>query len=291
MQENNLPIEQLKTYGIMNEDNSFSKKLSSNDIKRFLEGAIIIADNNKDRVIFQLIENNSRLMVKQFHRDKAIKNLLEDSRNEIQYIKEYPILSPEDIDNGNKFKLKSLGKDEDLLITSIRRDENGVPTKIYFTDINGEEFNISFEEFKKNGYDLDSSSKMDAVKVFIYDEKEENVREYDLLKNITEITKIVAETKKENEVNKYKVELQKLMSFIQDKIDKFPELGKQLTENINIVNNELQSVNSISTELNKKSDKTKIEYDVNDPDLYQDANRKREEEQEIEIEKKRGRTR
>ncbi len=231
MERNNLPMTELKEYGIINEDNSFSNKLSANDVKDFLKGAIIVADNNKDRITFQLTDDNSKLKVQQFHREKAIQSLLEDSKKEIQYVKQTPINS----------------------------EEKAIDDKI-----------------------------AENIKVFVYDEKKQNVVEYDLLKDIKKLTQIVAERQKVNEVNRYKVELQKLMSFIQDKIDKFPEFGKQLTENLNIVSNEMHSVNSISAGLNKKAENSKIEYDVNDPDLYQDANRKREEEQE---DKRRGRRR
>ncbi len=297
MGQNNLPIEDLKEYGIINEDNSFSKKLSANDIKRFLEGAIIVADNNKDRITFQLTDDYSKLQVQQFHREKAIQNLLEDSKKEIQYVKETPVLNPENIEIGNTFKLKSMDRNENLRITQIAKDDNGIIKDIAFTDKNGEFFTIGFEDFKEKAFDL--SKNAEDVKVFVYDEKTQNVTEYDLMKDTKELTQIVAETQKANEVNRYKVELQKLMSFIQDKIDKFPELGKQLTENLNIVSNEMHSVNSISAELNKKAENSKTEYDVNDPDLYQDANRKREEEQEqeeqeeqeIKEEKRRGRRR
>ncbi len=288
-----LPTLELKEYGLMNENNSFNNKLSANDVKRFLEGATIIADNKNDRVTFQLSNDTAHLKVQQFHRDKAIESLLRDSQREIQYVKEIPFLFPKDVGFGNTFKLKSIDRNEDLLVTSVRKDKNGVPTKVYFNDKNGNQFNIGFDEFKKNAFDLRSLTAMETIKAFVYDEKTKSVKEYDLLKDTKELTQTVAETQKDNEVNRYKVELQKLMSFIQDKIDKFPELGKQLTENLNIVSNEMHSVNSISTNLNKKAEKSEIEYDVNDPDLYQDANREREEneEQEIKEESKRGRRR
>lgn len=233
MEQNNLPTEQLKAYGIIENDNSFSKKLSDDDVKKFLNGYIIVADNDKNRVTFQLQENNSKLNVKIYQRDKSIQNILEDSKKEIQYSKISPI-------DTNK---------------------------------------------KEQDYN---------VKVFIAQESEPyktKIKEYNLQKDIEELTQIITEKKDEKQVNRYKNELLKLKGFIQDKIDKFPELNKQLTENINIVSNEIDKVNSVNAELNKKAEKSKIELDVNDPDLYQDANRKREEEQEIEQEVKRGRKR
>lgn len=63
MKNNNLPTDQLKKYGIIDQDNTFSKKLSPEDIQRFLQGYTIVADNDKRRATFQLVENNSRLNV------------------------------------------------------------------------------------------------------------------------------------------------------------------------------------------------------------------------------------
>ena len=46
MKNNNLPTDQLKKYGIIDQDNTFSKKLSPEDIQRFLQGYTIVADND-----------------------------------------------------------------------------------------------------------------------------------------------------------------------------------------------------------------------------------------------------
>ena len=81
--------------------------------------------------------------------------------------------------------------------------------------------------------------------------------------------------------------------FLQDKIDQFPEIGKEITNDLNIVSKEINSVNSISRNENRsqKQEKSNIQLNVNDPDLYEDANRNREEEsqeQEEEVQKSRG---
>ena len=62
---------------------------------------------------------------------------------------------------------------------------------------------------------------------------------------------------------------------------------------MNIVSREINSVNSISRNENRsqKQEKSNIQLDVNDPDLYEDASRNREEEsqeQEEEVQKSRG---
>ena len=63
MQNEQLPTEDLKKFGIINEDLSFSKKLNENDIQKFLNGYTIVADNDKNRATFQLTENNTKLKV------------------------------------------------------------------------------------------------------------------------------------------------------------------------------------------------------------------------------------
>ncbi len=295
MEQKNLPIDDLKEYGIMNADNSFSNKLSENDVKKFLDGYVIVADNDKDRITFQLRENNSKvdLMVNTYQRDKSIDKILEDSKKEIQYVKQTHPIKPNNVERGNTFRLKS-DKNEDLMITSVRRDENDIPAKIYFTDKNGKEFNIHYKDFLQEVFDINKNEQEYNVKVFVAKQDsiyKTEIKEYDLLKDVKELTKIVAERGNENESKKYKQELLKLKEFLQEKIDKFPEIAKQITENMNIVSNQINSVNSIDTSLNKNAEKSKIDLDVNDRDLYEDANREREEKEEIEQDKKRGRRR
>lgn len=85
MQNENLPTEELKKFGIINEDLSFSKKLNANDIQRFLQGYTIVADNDKNRATFQLTENNTKLKVIFLERDKSLSEILEKSKEKIQY--------------------------------------------------------------------------------------------------------------------------------------------------------------------------------------------------------------
>lgn len=81
----NLPTQDLKEYGIINDDNTFSKKLTEKDIQNFLNGHAIVADNGKDRLIFLLSENNTRLNVNIFERDKDLKDIFKQSEKEIVY--------------------------------------------------------------------------------------------------------------------------------------------------------------------------------------------------------------
>ena len=85
MNTNTLPTDELMKYGIINEDLSFSKKLNADDIQKFLRGYTIVADNDKSRATFQLTENNTKLKVIFLERDKSLSEILEKSKNEIQY--------------------------------------------------------------------------------------------------------------------------------------------------------------------------------------------------------------
>lgn len=232
MQTNNLPTDDLKKYGIVEPDNSFSKKLSAEDIQKFLQGYTIVADNDKNRATFQLIESNSKLKVIFLERNKNISEILANSKNGIEYS-----------------NIQDLSKD-------------------------GNEMN-----FEK--------------KAFVFDKETNKVVEFDLIKNSTELTAIILDKKDAIEINKYKTKLLKLKSFLQDKMDKFPEIAKEITNDLNIVSREVDSVNSISTNENRsqKQEKSNIQLNVNDPDLYEDSSRNREEEsqeQEEEVQKSRG---
>ena len=231
MKTNTLPTDELKKYGIIENDNSFSKKLNSDDIQKFLQGYTIVADNNKNRATFQLTDNNTQLKVIFLERDKSISEILENSKNQIEYT---------DIKNVSK---------------SVNE--------------------LSFEK-----------------KAFIFDKETNQVVEFDFIKNGRELTAIIADKKNIDELNRYKTELLKLKSFLQDKMVQFPEMAKEITNDLNIVSKEFNMVAEISEKQNhsQKQEKSGVQLNVNDPDLYQDANRIREEteEQEEEIQKSRG---
>ena len=214
--DTNLPTNDLKEYGILSEDNTFSKKLSQKDIENFLNGGALVADNGKDRLIFLLTDDNSRLNVNIFKRDKSLDEIVRQSEKEIVYSN----------------------------ITDL--NENKVLDREY--------------------------------KVFVYDNKTKQVTELDMLRDTEKIAAIVAEKKDLQESNRFKVELLKLKGFLQDKIDKFPEIGKEITNNMNIVSKTINTIDDATPNesQSKKQEKTDIRLDVNDPDLYQDANQARE---------------
>ena len=216
-----LPIDELKKFGIINEDNSFSKKLNSDDIQKFMQGYTIVADHDRHRATFQLTDNNTKLKVIFLERDKNISEILKNSKTNIEY-------------SGIQDLSKSVNE-------------------------------LNFEN-----------------KAFVFDKQTNKVVEFDLIKNCRELTAIIADEKNAVELNRYKTELQKLKSFLQDKIDQFPEMAKEIADDMNIVSKEIAMVDGISEKqnLSQKQEKTDIQLNVNDPDSYQDANRMREESQE-----------
>lgn len=228
---NTLPTDDLKKYGIIEADNSFSKKLTADDIQKFLQGFIMVVDNDKSRATFQLIYNNSQLNVNLYEKDKSLSNIIVNSRIAIEY---------SDIKN-----ISLAGK---------------------------------YKDFEK--------------KAFIYDPLINVIKEYDFIVHAVEITKKVAETKNTDQTNRYKNELVQLKSFLQDKAEKYPEIAKEISLDINIVSREISSIESMSLpeDLMQKDGKENVKLNVNDPDRYQDANRERDEEfeQHQESERPRG---
>ncbi len=237
MQNEHLPTEELKKFGIINEDLSFSKKLNTDDIQKFLLGYTIVADNDKNRATFQLTDNNTKLKVIFLERDKNLSEILEKSKEKIQYS-----------ETKSQYNL----------------NENKHSAQLGF-----------------------------SKQAFVFDKETTTIKELDFIKNATELTKIVLERKNPEEISQYKLELEKLKSFLQDKIDQYPEIAKDIAGDLNIVDKEISSISSISNiERQIDSDsRSVVQLDVNDPDMYEDANRHREEEQEEELQRPKGRGR
>lgn len=227
MDTTHLPIDDLKKYGIIDQELAFSKKLNEEDIQKFLKGFIMVAENDKHRITFQLQDKNTKLDVHLFEREENLSKLLEDSKKEIQYSTE--------------------------------------------------------REFDENQKELQYHRK-----VMVFNDKENRTEEYDLLKNALRLTNIILNRNNDSEKNRYRNELLNLKGFLQDQMDKFPEKSKEISRDINIVSGEIDTVNSISPDEAqlKKNEKGNIQLNVNDRDLYEDANRIRDEIQQEEDEER-----
>ena len=226
MQNHNLPTEDLKTFGIINDDLTFSKKLSSDDIQKFLNGYTIVADNDKNRATFQLTDNNTKLKVIFLERDKSLSEILEKSKAKIQYSE----------------------------------------TKA--------QYNV-----KENKHSVQLNFSKQA---FVFDKETNTVKELDFIKNASELTAVIAGKKDVQELNRYRNELQKLKNFLYDKMDLYPEIAKEISNDMNIVSREIDSVNSITPDEKQiaKERNSDVQLNVNDRDMYEDANRNKEEQEE-----------
>ncbi|WP_210150709.1 hypothetical protein [Chryseobacterium scophthalmum] len=219
-----LPTQELKEFGIINNDNSFTQKLSAEEIQKFLQGYTIVADNNKKRATFQLVDNNSRLKVIFLERDRGISQILDASKRSIEY------------------------------------------STVAEVSDSGDEMN-----FRK--------------KAFVFDLEHNKVVEFDLIKNSRELTAIIADKKDVEQISRYKNELEKLRSFLQDKMERYPEIAKDISRDLSVVSKEINTVDGIIRRTNdplntSKQNQSGIELNVNDPDRYQDAQRNREEQNE-----------
>lgn len=213
METEKLPCDELKKFGIINEDLSFTKKLTENDIQKFLKGYTIVADNHNNRATFQLTDNNSKLKVIFLERDRGISEILKDSKREIQYSE----------------------------IMDVSKEQNGLHLE---------------------------------KKAFIYDKDRNIVAEYDLIKNAAELTAVLKGQKEVTQMNRYRDELKKLKNYLLDKIDQFPEIAKELSNDLNIVSREINTVSSLPTDETERSiqGRSTVDLNVNDPDLFDDAN-------------------
>ncbi|WP_312901064.1 hypothetical protein [Chryseobacterium taichungense] len=227
MEHHNLPTKDLKAYGIINEDLTFSKKLSADDVQKFLSGYTIVADNDRNRATFQLTDNNTRLKVIFLERDKSLTEILEQSKEKVQYM-----------------DIKDLSKSPD-------------------------QWNIE-------------------KKALIFDKENSKTVEFDFIKNTTELTAIIADQKDLQELGRYKAELQKLKNYLYDKIDQYPEIAKRISNDMNIVSKELNTVTSIAVEDKRmRNGNSDVQLNINDTDRYEDANRMRENEEQQQDEKRR----
>lgn len=219
-----LPTQEMKEFGIINNDNSFTQKLTAEEIQKFLQGYTIVADNNEKRATFQLVENNSRLKVIFLERDRGISQILHASKRGIEY------------------------------------------STIAEVSDSGDEMN-----FRK--------------KAFVFDLEHHKVVEFDLIKNSRELTAIVADKKDVDEITRYKNELEKLKSFLQEKMERYPEIAKDISRDLSVVSKEISTVDGIIGKSYNfrnisKQNQSDIDLNVNDPDRYGDAKRVREEESE-----------
>lgn len=228
MDTTTLPTNDLKKYGIIEADNSFSKKINAEDLIGFMQGKLLVADNDRDRISFRLTENNSRLEVKIYQLEQSLDTIKQQAIEKVQFVTEQKI-------NAEKPEL------------NLNR------------------------------------------KAFVFDSNRNEISEYDILQNAPQLTKAILEQENPSETSRYKDELLKMREYLQEKIDRYPEIAKEITKNLNIISKEIDTVNSITvdTEQTSRQQQSTVRLDVNDEELYQGANEEREEQELLEQQEKR----
>ncbi|MBB4807251.1 hypothetical protein HNP38_002555 [Chryseobacterium defluvii] len=99
-----------------------------------------------------------------------------------------------------------------------------------------------------------------------------------IIKGIQKLAKIQEENHKQHESQKYLTELQKLKSFLQSKAEQYPD-NKQIITDLNIVGKEISNVQAaVSENQNQEKNDDAVRLKGGDPDLFEDANQKKEEE-------------
>lgn len=113
-----------------------------------------------------------------------------------------------------------------------------------------------------------------SVKAFMMGENK-TIKEFDLLKHHRELlAEIDKKAEPAFERNKMYNALETLKGMLQFKMMEYPMLAKQLSDNINIVSEVMDITSPIVTQ--GASMESEVRLDVNDPDLYQDANEAKE---------------
>ncbi len=223
MENSQLPIKDLKFYGIMEEDGTFTRKLSEKEQQRFLSGAMLIADSEDGTVTFKLSADHSRLNVQAFKREINLRKLLEESKKHIVY--------------------------NSLILVA--------------QDAHAQEREKEPLEYERNA--------------IVYDPEKDEAKEYNLLKHTKELTEVVLKTNNNDEKDKYQQELVKLRDYLLRKMDQYPEIAKDIAQDMNVVSGQLNIVQtSFSPGYNPKTKVTRPRLDVNDRDTYEDANSNRE---------------
>lgn len=81
MENQNLPYEELRKFGIVNDENKFSAKLSKQDVDSFKKGGILIAEDSKNSLSFKIADNKLEVNVYNKdivnHKDLASNEILE----------------------------------------------------------------------------------------------------------------------------------------------------------------------------------------------------------------------
>lgn len=102
-----------------------------------------------------------------------------------------------------------------------------------------------------------------------------------IIKGIQKLAKMREENQLQKESTRYQTELLKLKAHLQSKSEQYPD-NKAIISDLNIVNREISvSQPALSKNNSKVDERQNINLQVNDPDMYQDSNKKKDQEKQI----------
>lgn len=101
-----------------------------------------------------------------------------------------------------------------------------------------------------------------------------------MIKGVQKLAKMKEENKLQKESTRYQTELHKLKAHLQSKSQQYPD-NKAIISDLNIVNKEISlSQPTLTENHNKLDERQHINLQVNDPDMYEDANKKKDQEKQ-----------
>lgn len=204
----NLLTDELKKFGIMTENNQFSKKLSDNEIQNFLKGGILIAENGQNRLTFSITDDklNVNAYTKDIinHKDLSSAELFEiSSKNSNLYkvMADYGTITH--IGNGNfnhnpnnekttfveieneRGKTLFFGNKLDEILKDfkpgdkIQINQTGIEKSTFTTEIDGETKDISRYDNLFLIRPFEEKNKQFQSKIFELDLKDKTIKDLD----------------------------------------------------------------------------------------------------------------
>lgn len=101
-----------------------------------------------------------------------------------------------------------------------------------------------------------------------------------IVKGVQRMHRMIKEKERQKEGAKYKNELEQMQKYLETKAREYPQ-NKEIVNNLNIVDKELSDVTTRRVnETKQQKNDTSVRIDVNDPDIYKQAERKQERKEE-----------
>lgn len=259
MTETNLPLEELKAYGLVDKENNFNSKLSKADIEGFKNGSTIHAEDSDHRLSFSLKDSGSRLEVNVYfkdivnHKELSTAELLELSFSKSN---QYKVMA----DFGTITKIEKgyhSGNQENEMTTFVELENERGKTRFYGNDL----------EEKLKDFSVGDKIQIENTginKATISVETENGIKDYTKYDNVFKVDDFEEKNKK-----------------FQSKLFEYDSKSKNVTS-IDTTDLEIKSINGISlskkqTELLKKGKEVDLDDELSvqlSPNAMNEANLK-----------------